>query len=406
MIPFLGKLINGDTSFINIYFIFILYLLQSVSSYLFFAYKSALIKADQKEYEIRGISYITTLLSNLGQIIILLVFKNFSLYVASLIIFNVITNLAIAVKVDKVYPYLREKNVDKISRSEIKGIFKDCYALLIYKVNGVVLNATDNMILSSFIGLEIVGMYSNYLIIVDNIKLIVKMVYNAITASVGNLHATVDTKYENFIFRVLNLATIWICGTAAVGVFIVANDLIQVWLGSEYLIAQEFCILLAINFYIWGLQMVLSTFRNAMGLFQQGKYRPLFGMVINIVTSIALVQRFGIYGVILGTIVSNMLTYMWYDPYIIHKYGFCMKVMSYYVNNILYFGMICLSAVICYFISTLFPDVNIAKIIIMSCVCAIVTSLILFIFNFKKDEYKYLYNTGRCFLTKFVKKNK
>ena len=403
LIPFLTKLIKGDTSFINIYFIFILFLLQSVSSYLFFAYKSALVKADQREYEIRGITYVTTLLSNLGQIIVLLVFKNFSLYVASLIIFNIVGNLAIAVKVDKIYPYLKEKEVGKISKKEIKEIFKDCYALLIYKINGVVLNATDNMVLSSFIGLEVVGMYSNYLIIVDNIKLVIKMIYNAITASVGNLHATSDVEHENFIFKVLNFATIWICGIAAVGIFVTSNDFISIWIGEDYLISQSFSVLLAINFYIWGLQMVLATFRNAMGLFQQGKYRPLFGMIINIVASIILVQKYGIYGVILGTIIANLLTYMWFDPYIIYKHGFHMDVKKYYIKNILYFMMVCISATICYYVSRLFPSVGLVKIITMIIVCVVVTSGVLIIFNIKSKEYEYLNDTVKSGINRILK---
>lgn len=390
LIPFLPNLISGDTSFININLIFILYLLQSVSSYLFYAYKSSLIKADQKEYKISKITYAFTLISNVAQIIILLVLKSFVLYVASIIICNVIQNLVIARKVDKLYPYINDKVYNKISKNEIKEIFKDCYALFIYKVNSVVLNATDNMVLSKYIGLEIVGMYSNYLIIVDNLKIVVRMIYNAVTASVGNLHATSDVEYENYIFRILNFATIWICGVASVGIFVVSNDFIEIWIGKDYLINQSFSLLLAINFYIWGLQMILSTYRNTMGLFQQAKYRPLFGMIINIVVSIILVQYYGIYGVIMGTIIANLATFMWFDPLIIYKHGFHMKVRGYYLTNIKYALSIAISATIAYGISMLFNTVSIVKVIVMTVICVLVTSSILIIFNGKTEEFEYI----------------
>jgi len=204
ILPFLKSIIKDDISFVNIYFIFLLYLLQSVASYLFFAYKSALIHANQKEFITTGIGYVFVLISNILQIIALSIFKNFTLYVTISIFTTVAMNMVISIICDRMYPFINKKSNDTIDKSEIKQIFKDCYALLIYKANAVVLNATDNMVLSTFVGLSIVGIYSNYLMIFTFINTILTKIFSAITAGLGNLHASGDKEHEYEVFKNIN----------------------------------------------------------------------------------------------------------------------------------------------------------------------------------------------------------
>lgn len=390
LIPFLPYLIKDDVSFINVTVIFLLYLFQSVSSYLFFAYKSSLIKANQKEYIITGIGYFFTIATNIVQIVVLVVFENFMLYICTVILFNILRNLAISIKYDKMYPFTKEKPNDVLDKRERKEIFKNCYALFLYKVNAVVLNATDNLVLSAFIGLNIVGIYSNYLLIIKAIKSLLVMFYNAVTASLGNLHATSDLEHECFIFRVVNLMSFWMFGVASIGVFVLANEFISIWIGSDYILPQNFVLLISIDLYMYGTQKALATFRTTMGLFQQSKYRPVFGIVINLVVSIILVQYFGIHGVILGTIIANLLTYTWFDPYIIYKHGFKKSVKGYYIKNIVYYLVVIAAGGISYLLSMLINVSGIPFLMVCGIISVVVPSLLFFIFFGRTKEFMYI----------------
>ena len=326
LIPFLPKLINDydklENLHINVALIFCIYLLDSVSSYLFFAYKSSIIKADQKEYLINVIGYVFTIASGIVQIICLLVFKNFILYVAILVFKTIMQNIFVAHLADKMYPFLKEKDVEDLSSEESKGIFKDCGALFIYKINNVVVKSTDNIVLSAFIGLGAVALYSNYYIFYTTIVSMFSKIYNSVGHSIGNLHATHDIKKEYRVFESTMLIAAIIGGTVFTCIFCVADEFVGTWLGKNWVIKQPFAFLLGMELFTSSFKLSMAKYRTAYGLFTQGWIRPLFAMIINLVVSLLLVKPLGIVGVLIGTLFSDWVTFVWYDPMIVHKIGF------------------------------------------------------------------------------------
>ena len=326
LIPFLRFLIKDYDRMaglnINVTVIFLMYLFKTVSSYLFLAYKSSIIKADQKEYLVNLVTYLVTILAAVVQIIMLLIYPKFELYVTIAILQVVFQNLTCAYLANKMYPFIKVKSSEKLARSEVIDITKDCSALFLYKLNGVVLKATDNIILSAVCGLEMVALYSNYYVFYTSINTLFSKVFNSISHSLGNLHTTHNIKHEYEIYEVINLLAAILGGTAGVGIFVVSNTAINAWIGEEWLIAQPFSMLMGIEVIGLALRQPMNKYRATMGLFQQAKYRPVAGMIINLVVSYALVSKWGICGVLVGTIVADWTTVMWYDPIIIHKYGF------------------------------------------------------------------------------------
>lgn len=342
MIPLLPKLIKDydslETLGINAVIIFLLHILRTVSSYLFFAYKSAIIKADQKQYILDIVDYFVEIANSIVQILVLVFTQNFVLYTATVIFFNILRNLIDALIAQKRYPEIFRKEEDSISKEEIVGLLKDCGALFVYKLNGVVLKATDNTVLSIFIGLSMVGMYSNYLLFFNTIRSLLLKVYTAVKASAGNLFAVAEMKTKYQFFQVMNYLTIVLYGTAAIGVAVCSNELIDVWVGADYVIPQPFSTLIGIELLCYGLMNNLAQIRNISGAFQQMWYRPALGAVVNIVTSVILVQVCGIHGVILGTIIAAISTYFVVDPRVIYKFSFksYRPVSEYYKRNLQY----------------------------------------------------------------------
>ncbi|MBE7020154.1 MAG: sugar translocase [Ruminococcaceae bacterium] len=388
LMPFLKFFIKGDISFVNIYFIFFLHLIQCVSSYIFYAYKSALINANQKEYITSLINTIFLFISNIAQIISLFLCKSFELYI-TISIFNIIAiNIAASIFCNKLYPYINKKTNETLPKEEKKEIFKDCYALFIYKVNGVVLSATDNIIISKFIGIITVGFYSNYSMIYSILNNFLTKFYNAITASLGNLHAQNDKKTEYDVFMQINFLTFVISTVAGVEIALVSNEFIKLWIGEKFVISEIIAWLLGYKFFLEGQKKVLSTYRNTMGIFQQAKYRPAIGALINLIVSIILVKFIGLPGVILGTVIADLSTYMWYDPKIIYQNSFEEKVIEYYIKRLKYTIVFFICGIISLCIIKITPITGLFGFIIHSGICILVSAAVILVLFRNTKEFQ------------------
>ena len=416
LVPFLPYLINDydklQTLNLNAAFIFILYLFDSVASYLFFAYKSALIKANQKEYYINIIGYIFTILAGIVQIITLVLFRNFVLYVVVTIVKTITQNLIIAKLADKLYPYINEPISDRLDKTESKGIFKDCGALFIYKINNVVVKSTDNIVLSAFIGLESVALYSNYYIFYTTITSLLNKVYNSVGHSIGNLHTTHDVKKEYSVFESTMLIAAILGGTVFVGIFAVSNEFIETWIGNDWVIPQPFALLMGLELFTSSFKYAMAKYRTAYGLFKQGWMRPLFAMIINLVVSIALVKPFGIVGVLAGTLVSDWLTFVWYDPLVVHRIGFskAFPTSRYYLKFAKYFITCCaVGALDFYICGQIFVGYKWFSVIVHALICGITTPLALLLVSAGTAECKYVIGLAKKELrsaTKLLKRHK
>lgn len=407
MMPIIPHMIKDDTSFFNVYAVFAIYLLQSVSTYLLFAYKSALVKADQKSYIVTNITMAVYIVEYILQIIVLVLFKNFYAYIAIVVIGNVVINLIVSVFVDRRYSYLKKDKKTYPEKSDIKDMFKDCYALSLYKVNGVVLKSVDNIVLSKYIGLAIVGLYSNYLMVYNHLKELVASFYNGIISSLGNLYAEGEKEKTVNVFNQVNYITFILFGILSVGIYAVINPFMKLWIGEKYLLSESFVIMFALEFYIYGILKSISTFRTSMGLFQQGKYRPLLGTVINIALSILLVRKYGISGVLFATLVANISTYFLIDSFIIFKKGFktSASLPKYFFTNIVNLIVITASAITVKSIIGLFDNAWV-EFFVGGVLSVVITFLFMFIVYFRQKDFREAISRITGIMSKVLRKLK
>lgn len=203
LLPFLDHLVNADTTIKDINIIYLLFLISSVSSY-YFVYKQSIIIADQSNYIISKIHTLFIIISNALQIVLLIIISDYIVVLVAQLTLKVIENVYIANKANKLYPFLKEKNNAKLSKTDRREFFENLYSLLLYKISGVVINATDNIVISKFIGVIWVGVYSNYLLILNTLNTLLGYLFYSITASVGNLNVKENADKKYFIFRVIN----------------------------------------------------------------------------------------------------------------------------------------------------------------------------------------------------------
>lgn len=404
LLPFLPHIIKDNVTIVNIYIVFILYLFQTASTYLFFASKSELLNANQKSYVYNNIANIIVIFSNIAQILVLIIFKNFYLYLITIIFFNIIQAFLISIKTDKMFPFVKNKAEGELTKEEKKTIFKDCGSLMIYRINYVILTATDNIVISKYLGLAVVGLYSNYVLITNSFVNLLNIFFNSITASIGNLHVSNDNEKGYFIFKLINFITVILFGISCIGIYVLINDFITLWIGKEYLLSVAFVTIISINLYIEGLRKFLSTYRSSYGLFRQAKIVPILGSICNIVVSIILVKKIGIFGVLLGTLISNMVSFMWYDPYLIYKHVFKKKVINYYLKNIGYLCFFIVMGIICKKICNLIIIDNFLGFIIHGIICVLVPAIIIFLFYHKSKYFMYLKDTVMNVIKNKIKK--
>ena len=390
--PFLGLIIKDIPKNVpHLSLIYILFVIHSASSY-FFVYKKFLIDSDQKGYITSRIIFTFSTLLSIIQIILLVTTKNYILFLLSSIILVIIQNIYISSKANKLYPFIKNKTDEKLEKEDMEGIKKNVSSLFIYKVGTVIMNGTDNIIISKFIGLIIVGFYSNYVLIINSITTVLNQIFNAITSSIGNLVVTTNKKRSKEVYDNLNFANFWLYALFGVCIIVLINPFINIWIGKKYVMGFSIVFLLVLNFYVLGMQSVTNSFRNAYGLFWIAKYRPIIMVIINIVISVVLVQFIGIEGVLIGTLISRLVTTAWLDPYIVHKYGFEISPKSYYVDYLKYLVIfIAISIILNYFVSMVAIN-NIFILILIAILVVISVNVILVLLFFKTSEFNYFYD--------------
>lgn len=361
----------------------------------FYSYSRTLIAADQKEYRLALIDYLTKILLVLFQMFFLYMTGSFIVYLIIQILMTYLQNYFVYKKVYKLYPVMSMKGTVKLSVDEIQILKKNNLAMIIYKFAIVIVSGTDNLIISKLLGTIWVGFYSNYSMIILSIQTIISKVISATTASIGNVLVSSDIKQSYLIYETLQYICFIIYGTVSIFLIVLLNPFICLVYGDEYVLEFITVITLVINFYLLGMQGSSSNFRDAFGLFWEGKFRPLLQGILNLVISILLVLWMkNITAVFLGTIISRICTITWIDPYIVHKYGFknIKKLKAYWGKFLKYIFYVSITCFVTYNIAYCFNENTILGFLYKVSICTVVPVGSFFILTFQTKEFKYLFD--------------
>lgn len=400
VIPFMDILIKDKPQVEHLTLIYIMYLANSVASYLW-VYKRTLIDAHQLSYI--GVLYQTLswVLQNFLQIIVLLTTRNYILYLSILILCTVLNNVCISRRADKMYPYLREKKIEKLSPEEKQGIFQNIRAMLMHKIGNVVVNNTDNLLLSALVGTISVGKYSNYFLIIGSIKQVLEQAFQGITASVGNMGVEEGRERIRKIFEASFFMGQWLYGLAAICMYEAIDLFVGLSFGEQYVFDSSITLILCLNFYLTGMRQATLVFRDSMGLFRYDRYKALAEAVINLVVSLILGHFLGTAGVFLGTMVSTVSTSLWVEPYMLYKHRLQASVKPYFGRYALYasvtFGLWYVEDMLCRFIEGNLWVVCVLRILL----CFVITNLVYLALYHRTGEFLLLWNKAGRLIQKY-----
>lgn len=343
--PFLSFFIKEIPDIAYIHLIFILWVINSSISY-FWVYKATLIIADQKKYIVDQITFIVKMITIILQVILLFLYKNYILYLATQILGTFSSNICISHYANKQYKFLRVNKEQKIDKDSLIEIKKNVTATIMHKVGAVVIFSTDNILLSKFFGLLIVGIYSNYSLIISTVTNFAGQIQLSIVASVGNLGVNSSNEKKLEVFSKYYFINFWVFTWTASCLLCLLNPFIKLWLGNEYTISNFVVLIIISNYFLTGLRSAPATFNNAFGLFWNTKFLPIVESILNLCFSIIFAKIFGYYGIFLGTFISSILTGLWYEPYVLYKKGFdispihFIKIFSKYLSVAIFVIMI------------------------------------------------------------------
>lgn len=403
LIPFLDFFIKDSSGIENLRIIYLLILFNTVSSY-FYAYKGSIFNADQKSYVVVLIRNIFLVVQGIAQILILLATHNYLLYLAVGIITTFTGNFIQAKYAEKKYPFLVKYKKENIDKEERQSIFKRVQGMVMHKVGGFVLNGTDNMILSKFVGLVAVGIYSNYLMIINLVKTYVSFFSGAMSASIGNLIAKETKEKSHEVFNASFLMYFWIYAICFIAFWVIFTPFIKLWIGEEYLLGGFTLFIVVLNFFCNGLQECVNTFTNATGLFWETRHKPVFECIINLVVSIILAKKIGISGVFIGTFVSFICTF-WINPVVIYKKQFGKSSIRYFARYFLYVVIAIVIALgIEYLCNIISIDGTILNVAFRVAVCAVIPNVIFIILFGWTEEFKYCFGIFKNIIKRGKKK--
>ena len=399
VMPFLKHLVGEEYMVKEIYIIFILFLAKSCVSYWLFSYRSTLIQADQKKYKLQRFNYLFEFLSSMLQVAVLILFKSFIGYLVIAIVFTICRNFFIGYYIKKLYPFIKNKPEGKLSSEEKKALFKNVYGASLFKVSGTIYNSSDSIIIAaSALSFVTVGYYSNYMLVFSSLTTLIARLINSTSASIGNFNVTETIARKKKLYNIISFANFWIYGVIAICCVALIDPFVSIFFTSRSVLDPLTVLLLIANFVLGGLIDAVILFKDACGLFYKGRFRPILSTIFNVFFSILLVKPLGLAGIILGTIISRILSTFWYDPILVYKYVFKRSLFDFYARYLFQFLFVCAVGTGFYFLAKLFTITTIWSWILAGVCYFALANLVFLLCFFWTKEFKFIKNKVFSFL--------
>lgn len=385
IMPFLPHLINGEVpADINVYLLYLIYLVHTALSYMFVAYKSSLLSAMQSNDLVSRCGFIAMLVLYIGQVILLLTTSNFYLYALMLPITTLLRNILVSNIVDEKYPHLiQEEPISDEMKGEIKS---KIVPLMGVKVSSMLNTSIDTIVITAFISLQMNAIYNNYYYVLSGVLGLLTVIYDSMLAGVGN-SMVVETK-ERVLhnFRKFSFINSWLITVCAAALLCLYQPFIELSFGKDNLLPISLVAVFVLYFYCVVMQKIVILYKDAAGLWREDMIRLYAANIINVVLSIVLVKPFGLYGVIGASVFSYLVSIPFLDK-VLFKHYFQRPVGGYYRWEILEFIVSALICTACYFATCKMPG-GIGGLLLRGVTVVVVSLALLFAVYYHNASYR------------------
>ncbi len=353
--PFIRFFLGGDAPDIpHLEVYFFCFVLNTGISY-FFSYKGSLIMADQKSYVVYLIQYSFSCGMAAFQVAILLLTHNYLLFLACMIAATLFQNICIAVKANRMYPFILEKDVQPINPEVLDGIKKNVLGLIIHKIAGVASTPVSNIVITKFVGLATTSLYGNYLLVVNALTSVTSRLFDSVIASVGNLKSSESEERSYEIFKATFFINAILYAAVCGGLLCSFNAFIAIWVGESWQFPSDIVALIVLLFYVKGMRNAALTFTSAYGLYWHTRWKAVLEAVSLPVLALVLVGPLGIAGVLLAGVMSSVCIATMYEAWAVYRHGFHRPLRCFAFSYLKYSIVSFSSIALAYFICSLIP---------------------------------------------------
>lgn len=403
LIPFLKYIIKGAEGIDNITLMYCIFLFNTVSSYLI-SYRTTVLSADQRNYLQTNINTVFNVIMNVFQMIVLVITRNYICYLLTQAVIQFSSKIYLNYYAKKMYPYLKEKHGEELSKEEKSTIYKKIKALIMHKVGEVSINQTDNIIISSFISIKTVGLVSNFTLIINLINTFVNSFFNSAIAGFGNIISTETEERRLKAFKKYDFLGFWFYGWTSICLFFLLKPFVTIWIGEDKLIDSVTLALLCTNYYFTGQRIPIGNVKVAAGVYEQDVWIPFVQSFINIIVSIYGAMHWGLKGVYIGTLLSSLVPNL-VRPFVVYKAVFKVSSWDYYkiyIQRIAFmlFTILSISAINYFFYSS---NIYLNSLILFA-LCIIIPNIYMVIFYRKTEGFIYVKSIVIGLVKKVLKK--
>lgn len=390
-LPFLSKFINTSISINTVRLVYLMNLLYSASSY-FCSYRQVLINANQKSYIISRVSLMVNFMSIVVQCAVIYITHNYLLYLAVTIVMGLVQNIIIYRIAGNMFPFLKEYHRYRLEKQESRQLAENVKSLFSVKICGIVINNTDN-ILVSMVNTLMVGYCANYTIISTRIRGIITIFHNSIMYSMGIASVEKGSEEKYILFKKFLLINTFLAGFTSFLMGVLWDDFIILWLGPDYLIPKIVFYSILLNYYWVIVTAGIWIFRDTNGLFVYVKRMLLVNAILNLVISVILGRLMGVAGVYYATIIADVLSNFWFDAKLVYEKLFQKRAFWKYNTYILLnaIGVLFLVTGMKRLVSML--DVSIAMWLVKAAISAIVYIVLFILLYGRTDTFKNIVQT-------------
>ncbi len=399
LIPFMKFFTREAANVANLNVIYLLFLLNTVLSYLF-SYKRTLLSAYQQNYINTLSEECFAVIKYFLQIAVLVIYKSFIAYIVINILCNCAGNVVIGYICNKKYPFVNKYKKEKLLPEDKKQLIKSVVSLMYQKIGAKLVTGTDNLMIS-YAKLTLMGIYSNYSMVVSIVSRLVYNVIQSVMGSMGNLMVQDDKELKYKVYNEFVFATFVFYFFISVGFSACLERFIELWAGKEWVLDPAVTFVVILNFFLMGMRQPNVIVIEVAGLFNKLRAKAVGEVIVNLIVSLVflVVLKMGIYGVLFGTTVSMVSVCIWWETYAVHKYALDASVVRYTINYIKYLIVAALGCFASYFASEYIAVDGILGLLISGFVACGIFLVMLLVFYGRSSEFKSL-------LGRFVKKGK
>ena len=400
LVPLIPLLIREELPVsVNIYVLYIMYLLNSVISYFLFAYRESLLYAHQRD-DISQMFRTNLLIGkNIVQAVVLLIFKQYYAYLAIEIVFTVLTNLWIGKVTQEKYPEYQCVQGYKVKMSDdIKDQLK---GLVLGNVCDRARNSLDSIILSAYLGLTVVAIYNNYYYIYSALYGVMLVVCDAMSASIGNSIVTesIEKNYNNL--QKFSFLMAWIAGWFSICMLCIYQPFMEIWMGKELMLSDFNMMLFCIYFYAINMNNIRNQYIIGTGIWWKLKYSNIAEAFGNVILNLVLGKLFGITGIIVATIITIFVfNFLWRTVVLFKIYFSGMSLGEFLRNHFYWIICVAVSAVITWKVCNMVHVGAIMQVIINGIICVMVPNVILLILFWRTRQFQ----NAKLFVLNMIKR--